>query len=162
MDEQLEEIAASLLGQRLPNDWRKFAPDTCMALAEWLDHLQVLELNRTNVCLCLHGPLFWGVWVTPMYFTFALYFRFCWILCASYIHECVRNIRPIAPVTTIQTLVGVRWAECCVVLWFTCSQKLHQGYYPSNVYKHITENQINTHTHTNAGARLLSIWVLPF
>lgn len=60
MDEQLEEIAASLLGQRLPNDWRKFAPDTCMALAEWLDHLQVLELNRTNVCLCLHGPLFWG------------------------------------------------------------------------------------------------------
>lgn len=46
MDAVLDEIANSLLNQRLPDVWRKLAPDTCMQLAAWLNHLQV------NRCDC--------------------------------------------------------------------------------------------------------------
>lgn len=53
MDELLEAIASSLVKKRLPNDWRKFAPDTCMPLAEWLDHLQVLEPYQTTRTMIL-------------------------------------------------------------------------------------------------------------
>lgn len=41
MDAALDEIAGSLLNQRLPDNWRKLAPETCMQLAAWLNHLQV-------------------------------------------------------------------------------------------------------------------------
>lgn len=41
MDATLDEIADSLLNQRLPDNWRKLAPETCMQLAAWLNHLQV-------------------------------------------------------------------------------------------------------------------------
>ena len=41
MDATLDEIAEALLNQRLPDNWRKLAPETCMQLAAWLNHLQV-------------------------------------------------------------------------------------------------------------------------
>lgn len=41
MDATLDEIADALLNQRLPDNWRKLAPETCMQLAAWLNHLQV-------------------------------------------------------------------------------------------------------------------------
>lgn len=43
MNAVLDEIAYSLTNQRLPDDWRKLAPDTCMQLAAWLNHLQVYQ-----------------------------------------------------------------------------------------------------------------------
>lgn len=46
MDGLLDEIADSILHQRLPDNWRKLAPDTCMQLSAWLNHLQVKKKRR--------------------------------------------------------------------------------------------------------------------
>lgn len=50
MDAALDDIADALLNQRLPDNWRKLAPETCMQLAAWLNHLQV---NRASLYFCV-------------------------------------------------------------------------------------------------------------
>jgi dynein heavy chain, axonemal len=39
MDSQLDNISSSLFNGRIPDDWRKLAPDTCKPLSSWMDHL---------------------------------------------------------------------------------------------------------------------------
>lgn len=39
MDFTLDGIANSLFNNQIPNDWRKFAPDTCKSLSSWIIHL---------------------------------------------------------------------------------------------------------------------------
>lgn len=61
MDATLDEIADALLNQRLPDNWRKLAPKTCMILAAWLNHLQVnwalfsLFCTHRIVCSTAHS-----------------------------------------------------------------------------------------------------------
>lgn len=49
MDATLDETADSLLNQRLPDNWRKLAPETCMQLAAWLNHLQVNRAIEVHI-----------------------------------------------------------------------------------------------------------------
>ncbi len=39
MDSLLEQVASSLYNGQIPDDWRRWAPDTCKQLASWMDHL---------------------------------------------------------------------------------------------------------------------------
>lgn len=39
MDTILDGIAMSLFNNQIPNDWRKFAPDTCKSLGSWMKYL---------------------------------------------------------------------------------------------------------------------------
>lgn len=48
MDDALENMSLSLYNGQLPDLWRKFAPDTCKQLGDWLTHLKVCCSNRLN------------------------------------------------------------------------------------------------------------------
>lgn len=52
MDAALDEIADALLNQRLPENWRKLSPETCMQLAAWLNHLQVNQASFHFSFIC--------------------------------------------------------------------------------------------------------------
>ncbi|XP_055696351.1 dynein axonemal heavy chain 10 [Lutzomyia longipalpis] len=40
MDEVLEVVVDALFSGRLPDEWRRFAPETCKSLGGWMEHLQ--------------------------------------------------------------------------------------------------------------------------
>ncbi|GAB0094127.1 Dynein heavy chain [Sergentomyia squamirostris] len=40
MDEVLDDVVEALFSGRLPNEWRKYAPETCKKLGGWIEHLQ--------------------------------------------------------------------------------------------------------------------------
>lgn len=49
MDLILDGIANSLFNGELPNEWRRLAPETCMRLGSWMDHLRVCVLFKSSL-----------------------------------------------------------------------------------------------------------------
>lgn len=41
MDSVLDNIANSLFNGEIPSEWRRLAPQTCMRLGTWMDHVKV-------------------------------------------------------------------------------------------------------------------------
>lgn len=115
MDQTLDNISNSLYNGQLPNDWRKLAPATCMQLGAWINHLLV-----SDICLTIASN---ANYLSVKQFLYP--FRVMCLVVVVFFK--LIQIEKLAPKQAIQILVSIGRTSSHVVIWLTCTRKLHNS-----------------------------------